>query len=178
MSRNVVFDEASSWWSSDHTILPDNRELEIELQRKMNSDVMLEPIPEELLEPFVEETSNRSNSPQNPWQSGVHQTRSAEEMRPSQLNDSENEENVTVLRRYFRIPKLNPRYANSVLTAAWMATTDNADSVYEPKSFEEAQGILEWEEAMGEEIKALQQNETWELVHRPTEVTPVSCKWV
>ncbi|KAJ8629019.1 hypothetical protein MRB53_022342 [Persea americana] len=30
-------------------------------------------------------------------------------MRPSQLNDSENEENVTVLRRSSRIPKLNPR---------------------------------------------------------------------
>ena len=65
----------------------------------------------------------------------MHQTKSAEEMRPSQLNDSENEENVTVLRRSSRIPKPNPRYANSVLTAAWKATTDNADSVYEPEFF-------------------------------------------
>ncbi|KAJ8632434.1 hypothetical protein MRB53_025770 [Persea americana] len=109
VSRNVVFDEASSWWSSDHTNLPDSRELEIELQRKMSPDVMLEPALEELVEPSVEETSNRSNSPQNPWRSGVHQIRSAEEMRPSQLNDSENEENVTVLRRSSRIPKPNPR---------------------------------------------------------------------
>eukprot|EP00268_Persea_americana_P024782 TRINITY_DN24187_c1_g1_i1.p2 TRINITY_DN24187_c1_g1~~TRINITY_DN24187_c1_g1_i1.p2 ORF type:complete len:116 (+),score=27.17 TRINITY_DN24187_c1_g1_i1:452-799(+) len=99
-------------------------------------------------------------------------------MRPSQLNDSENEENVTVLRRSSRIPKPNPRYANSVLTAAWMATTDNADSVYEPEFFEEAQGIPKWEEALGEENKALKQNETWELVHRPARVTPISCKWV
>ncbi|KAJ8632618.1 hypothetical protein MRB53_025954 [Persea americana] len=108
VSRNVVFDEASSWWSSDHTTLPDSKELEIELQRKMNSDVMLEPVSEELVEPSVEETSNLSNSQQNPWRSGVHQTRSAQEMRPSQLNDSENEENVTVLRRSSRIPKPNP----------------------------------------------------------------------
>ncbi|KAJ8642637.1 hypothetical protein MRB53_004385 [Persea americana] len=69
VSRNVVFDEGSSWWSSDHTTLPDGRELEIELQRKMNSDVMLEPVSEELVDPSVEETSNRSNSQQNPWRS-------------------------------------------------------------------------------------------------------------
>ncbi|KAJ8638821.1 hypothetical protein MRB53_015515 [Persea americana] len=58
VSRNVVFDDASSWWSSDHTTLPDSRELVTELQRKMNSDVMLEPVSEELVEPSVEETSN------------------------------------------------------------------------------------------------------------------------
>ena len=58
VSRNVVFDDASCWWSSDHTTLPDSKELVIELQRKMNSDVMLEPISEELVEPSVEETSN------------------------------------------------------------------------------------------------------------------------
>lgn len=31
---------------------------------------------------------------------------------------------------------------------------------------------------MEEEIEALKQNETWELVPRPTEVNPMSCKWV
>lgn len=31
---------------------------------------------------------------------------------------------------------------------------------------------------MEKEIKALKQNETWELVSRPTRVQPISCKWV
>lgn len=31
---------------------------------------------------------------------------------------------------------------------------------------------------MEEEIQALKQNETWDLVPRPKEVRPISCKWV
>lgn len=31
---------------------------------------------------------------------------------------------------------------------------------------------------MEEEIRALAKNETWDLVPKPMEVEPVSCKWV
>ena len=31
---------------------------------------------------------------------------------------------------------------------------------------------------MEEEIKALNDNQTWDLVPRPNEVKPISCKWV
>ncbi|CAM8917129.1 unnamed protein product [Rhodiola kirilowii] len=31
---------------------------------------------------------------------------------------------------------------------------------------------------MQEEIKALKENETWELVPRPIDVKPISCKWI
>ncbi|KAJ8637380.1 hypothetical protein MRB53_011647 [Persea americana] len=138
--RNVVFDEASSWWSTDHNALPDSRELELETQEKMNSDVVSEPVIEEPAEkPCLEENPNQADTSSNPWRSSVHQIRNAEEARPSQLDEPENEDNANKLRRSSRTQKPNPRYANCALTTAWGATTDDADSVYEPVSFEEAE---------------------------------------
>ncbi|KAG7551025.1 Zinc finger CCHC-type [Arabidopsis thaliana x Arabidopsis arenosa] len=48
----------------------------------------------------------------------------------------------------------------------------------EPSSYEEAKGVQEWEAAMKEEMSALKKNETWDLVPKPKDVEPVSCKWV
>lgn len=48
----------------------------------------------------------------------------------------------------------------------------------EPTSYNEAKGISEWEEAMQEEISALNKNCTWELVPKPKNVAPVTCKRV
>ena len=48
----------------------------------------------------------------------------------------------------------------------------------EPEMFEEASQSSEWMTAMKEEIDALQQNQTWDLVPKPRDVKPISCKWV
>ncbi|KAL4303890.1 hypothetical protein GQ457_10G000190 [Hibiscus cannabinus] len=48
----------------------------------------------------------------------------------------------------------------------------------EPANFEEAKGCPEWESAMDEEIEALNKNQTWELVPKPENCKPVTCKWV
>ncbi|XP_020272743.1 uncharacterized protein LOC109847923 [Asparagus officinalis] len=45
-------------------------------------------------------------------------------------------------------------------------------------SFEEAYKIAEWRRAMKEEIQALQQNQTWELLPKPKDVKHISYKWV
>ncbi|KAM1296015.1 hypothetical protein TB1_015131 [Malus domestica] len=39
-SRDVVFDEASSWWFSDKEALPDSREIENKLQQKMREQIV------------------------------------------------------------------------------------------------------------------------------------------
>ncbi|KAL0314880.1 UNVERIFIED_CONTAM: Retrovirus-related Pol polyprotein from transposon RE1, partial [Sesamum angustifolium] len=44
--------------------------------------------------------------------------------------------------------------------------------------YEEAKGCLEWEIAMQDEIEALRRNDTWELVPKPENSQPVTCKWV
>ena len=37
---------------------------------------------------------------------------------------------------------------------------------------------MEWNKAMEEEFAALERNQTWELVPKPRDVKPISCKWV
>ena len=47
-----------------------------------------------------------------------------------------------------------------------------------PVTYEGVSQKEEWISAMEEEILALEQNQTWELVPRPRDVIPISCKWV
>jgi hypothetical protein len=72
--------------------------------------------------------------------------------------------------RSTRIKRPNPKYANAAITEEEDAT--------EPETFEEAQLSLEWNKAMEEEFAALERNQTWELVPKPRDVKPISCKWV
>ncbi|XP_058071224.1 uncharacterized mitochondrial protein AtMg00820-like [Magnolia sinica] len=102
----------------------------------------------------------------SPWQTRVHQS-SSEELCPSQHE-------VTVdnppLRRTTRQRKPNPRYVDAALA--------EEETVKEPMTFEEASRDIECQKAMKEEIKALNQNQTWELVPKPKDVKLISCKWV
>jgi len=50
--------------------------------------------------------------------------------------------------------------------------------VIEPVTYEEASQGSEWKKAMDEEIHALKENRTWDLVAKPAGVKPISCKWV
>ena len=55
---------------------------------------------------------------------------------------------------------------------------DEEESVKEPTTFDEASRGKEWQKAMEEEIKALDENQTWELVPKPREVMVIGPKWV
>src|SRR6202008_1249116 len=51
----------------------------------------------------------------------------------------------------------------------------------EPLSFNQAiesDHAADWYAAMGEELKALEKNNTWEVVDRPARQSIVDCKWV
>nr|KYP73785.1 Retrovirus-related Pol polyprotein from transposon TNT 1-94 [Cajanus cajan] len=48
----------------------------------------------------------------------------------------------------------------------------------DPHSFEEGCTSLKWREAMNTEIKAIEKNNTWELVDPPEGVTPIGVKWI
>jgi hypothetical protein len=50
--------------------------------------------------------------------------------------------------------------------------------VREPGSYEEAAEDANWRTAMEEEMHALAENETWDLVDAPKGVTPIGCRWV
>ena len=48
----------------------------------------------------------------------------------------------------------------------------------EPTCFEEAIGNAKWEKAMNEEMAALDENETWNLVLLPKSKNVIGYKWV
>jgi hypothetical protein len=50
--------------------------------------------------------------------------------------------------------------------------------VRELESYTEAAEDTNWRAAMEEELHALAENETWDLVDAPTGVKPIRCKWV
>ena len=105
-SRNVVFDEASSWWTSQSQEPPDSKEVEVKLQK------VEEQISEECQIPKIEEVQDEGEiePTQSPWQTGVHQ-KAPEEIRHQQ----DEEETSPYLRRSSRQRKQNPKYANAAL---------------------------------------------------------------
>ena len=48
----------------------------------------------------------------------------------------------------------------------------------EPTCFDDAVGNAKWEKAMDEEMAALYENETWDLVSLPESKNVIGCKWV
>ena len=120
-SRDMVFNEISSWWSSEKKVLPDSREFEDQLQQKIG-------------EHYVQlQNSNKPEDPnddndveqrlvQNPWQTGVYR-----------LDDGPGEMEEPVpqsqLRRSTRARKPNPKYANAAIVEEVIET--------EPEMFEE-----------------------------------------
>ncbi|KAE8676544.1 hypothetical protein F3Y22_tig00111584pilonHSYRG00119 [Hibiscus syriacus] len=162
-SRNVVFDEASSWWSSEKEVLPDSREFGDKLQQKMGEhDVQLQTSSDESEDPNGDDVEQRVT--QNPWQTGVYQQPNKEG------GPSETEESIpqSQLRRSTRIRRPNPKYTNAAII----------EEATEPETFEEASKSSEWMTTMKEEIDALQQNQTWDIVPKIKDVKPISCKWV
>ena len=72
------------------------------------------------------------------------------------------------LKRSKRIQKPNPKYVDITIID---------DEVKEPETYVEASQNTAWQKAMEEEIIALEQNQTWELVPRSEDVKFISCKW-
>ena len=54
----------------------------------------------------------------------------------------------------------------------------NVKKDVEPTCFEEAKTEKKWRDAMEDEMQALKENETWDLVKLPKGRNVIGCKWV
>ncbi|XP_068639374.1 uncharacterized mitochondrial protein AtMg00820-like [Aristolochia californica] len=90
-----------------------------------------------------------------------------EEGGPSEMEESTPQ---FQLQRSTRTRRTNPKYTNAAIA--------KEENMIESETFEEALQSSEWRTTMKEEIDALEQNQTWDLVQKPKDVKPISCKWV
>ena len=105
-----MFDEASSWWSSEKEALPYSREIEDKLQQKIGEQIArIQSRPDES-EDSLDGDDVEQAEPQNAWQTGVYQQ--PEEDKSSELEVSTAQ---SQLRRSTRIWKPNPKYANATI---------------------------------------------------------------
>lgn len=76
-----------------------------------------------------------------------------------------------------------PRYLNDYITGNEAEEDEDIVNMVEmnstdPVTFEEAEKSLKWREAMDEEIKAIERNETWELTELPRGAKCIRVKWI
>ncbi|KAG6469327.1 hypothetical protein ZIOFF_074040 [Zingiber officinale] len=109
-SRNVVFDEASSWWTTEKEVLPESKDLEDKVQQKMREHIVqLQSGSDESGGPNDNDEEQRVT--QSPWQTGIYQHPNEEE-RPNEVEELTPQ---SQLRRSTRTRRPNPKYANAAI---------------------------------------------------------------
>ncbi|KAG6527483.1 hypothetical protein ZIOFF_009586 [Zingiber officinale] len=109
-SRNVVFDEASSWWTTEKEVFPESKDLEDKVQQKMREHIVqLQSGSDELGGPNDNDAEQRVA--QSPWQTGIYQHPNEEE-RPNEVEELTPQ---SQLRRSTRTRRPNPKYANTAI---------------------------------------------------------------
>lgn len=99
----------------------------------------------------------------NPWQTCVYQ-------QDDKLSEIETSTPQLQLRKSTRIQKSNPKYRNTTIVKEVFAN--------EPKTFQESSQTSWWIKAIEEEVTTFEENQTWDLVPNPSDVKPISCKWI
>lgn len=154
----MVFDKASSWWSSSNEALQILVCSKNSLETSQTQLSLKEPLASNNNEHVQVKYQNNEDvhaNTKNPWQIGVYQ-RSANESKVSEVATS---------RRSIRIKRLNLKYVDATIVE---------EDAHEPEFYKEAMEKPEWFKSIEEEVDALKQNQTWILVTKLKYVKPIS----
>ncbi|KAL2232051.1 UNVERIFIED_CONTAM: Retrovirus-related Pol polyprotein from transposon RE1, partial [Sesamum indicum] len=76
------------------------------------------------------------------------------------------------------LPSLDQSPIITSYDPAYMGFVSSLSILQEPRTYRAAASIPHWTKAMRQEIAALEQNYTWEVVPLPPDKSPIGCKWV
>lgn len=152
ISRDVVFDESSTWkytiGSNENHILADLGEMDEEERSQQSPSSITTPVAY-LQSPVTPTEAENDQSPDSRSQ----RTR----RRPNWMQD-------------YEVSGINQDNDPLVHFALFMGC--------DPVSFQEAVKQLKWHQAMDEEIKVIEKNNTWELTDLPKGQKSIGVKWV
>jgi len=154
VSRDVVFEEDKSWKWNENAEMSKTEVLDWE-----NEAVTVDPVNEN-----AEFTSPETSEDE------VHRSASN-----SEHVDSSTEIQVPRSRRQLAwLSDYETSFSVEKESLMALMMTESKD----PQSFKEACTNQQWREAMNAEMKAIEKNHTWELVHPPDGITPIGVKWI
>jgi len=99
---------------------------------------------------------------------------------PTPLPDAEPPPDPVMVepRRSGRISRAPDRYSPDRYDSSHTSLTATLSSISIPTCYSQAVKDVRWIKAMNEELQALQENFTWDIVSCPPDVKPIGCKWV
>ncbi|GAU36022.1 hypothetical protein TSUD_211600 [Trifolium subterraneum] len=150
ISRDVIFEENDSWdWNSEGKKRSDKQDsdddIEIEITSGANTPIV-----------------NTNEMPENDHMIVDNTSSDDEEAEPSQVSATRIRMPSTRLRDYVTGSDLEEDESTENLQNLAVYTTNN-----DPKSFGEAEKLDVWRKAMDQEMEAIENNMTWELITLP-----------
>ncbi|PRQ53440.1 putative RNA-directed DNA polymerase [Rosa chinensis] len=133
----------------------------------INPAVPVQEVPAVLSDPEIDMQS--VDEPTSPSAVVLRRNPPRERGPPSKLNDY-----VTYNARY----PMTHFISYNKFSSAHSAFLSALDNTHEPQSFEEANHLAEWKQAMTDELQALNDNNTWSIVRIPKGKKAVGCRWV
>ena len=189
VSRDVVFDELTSWY-------PNVNKLQVEDMHKKNEQEVRERSQESIT--LSGPKNSRNSHSVSPWSGKLKDVESSPPSVKGKeklidddqlwLEDPSEEEDRVSVEKQKEVEK-QPRRSTRVKYPVQKLTYDSfmvnhyayisqVIKCEEPSRFEDAMENESWRRAMDEEMQALVDNDTWILVPKKEEVKPIGCKWV
>jgi hypothetical protein len=172
VSRDVVFDEVSSYYKAEGAIFGSTGG-DTSVHNELHREISLPLLPNA---PMPLDSSSSSSSSPIGEQSNRGSSVNGHELEGQQ--GDEEVENVPTLRRSKRKVVLPAQHKDGNFVSMHSCFLDNPIDECELSSFDEAKGVKERNDDMNDEINAIIRNQTWDLMPKPKEVKLITSKWV